>query len=104
MARLKFFPRSRRPSLGELLGINQAARQVSRKHHLRICSIRCRRSRTRSDGQRGAGATTARRCCLRFCAACAACSVRTRLAWRSGRRVGNRHGVNVLVIGAAIDD
>ena len=54
MARLKFFPRSRRPSLGELLGINQAARQVSRKHHLRICSIRCRRSRTRSDGQRGA--------------------------------------------------
>jgi hypothetical protein len=36
MARFKLFPRSRRPSLGELLGISQAARQVSRKHHLRI--------------------------------------------------------------------
>jgi len=36
MARFKLFPRSRRPSLGELLGISQASRQVSRKHHLRI--------------------------------------------------------------------
>jgi len=36
MAGFKFFPRSRRPSLGELLGISQAERQVSRKHHLRI--------------------------------------------------------------------
>ena len=36
MARFKLFPRSRRPSLGELLGISQAERQVSRKHHLRI--------------------------------------------------------------------
>jgi hypothetical protein len=36
MARLKLFPRSRRPSLGELLGISQASRQVSRKYRLRI--------------------------------------------------------------------
>ena len=36
MARFKLFPRSRRPSLGELLGISQASRQVSRKHHLRL--------------------------------------------------------------------
>jgi len=36
MARFKLFSRSRRPSLGELLGISQASRQVSRKHHLRI--------------------------------------------------------------------
>jgi hypothetical protein len=36
MARFKLFPRNRRPSLGELLGISQAERQVSRKHHLRI--------------------------------------------------------------------
>ena len=36
MARFKLFPRFRRPSLGELLGISQAERQVSRKHHLRI--------------------------------------------------------------------
>ncbi len=36
MARFKLFPRSRRPSLGELLGISQASRQVSRKHHPRI--------------------------------------------------------------------
>ena len=36
MARFKLFPRSRRPSLGELLGISQASRQVSRKYHLRI--------------------------------------------------------------------
>jgi hypothetical protein len=36
MARFKLFPRSRRPSLGELLGISQASRQVSPKHHLRI--------------------------------------------------------------------
>jgi hypothetical protein len=36
MARFKLFPRSKRPSLGELLGISQASRQVSRKHHLRI--------------------------------------------------------------------
>ena len=36
MARFKLFPRNRRPSLGELLGISQASRQVSRKHHLRI--------------------------------------------------------------------
>jgi hypothetical protein len=36
MARFKLFPRYWRPSLGELLGISQAERQVSRKHHLRI--------------------------------------------------------------------
>jgi hypothetical protein len=36
MTRFKLFPRSRRPSLGELLGLSQAERQVSRKHHLRI--------------------------------------------------------------------
>jgi hypothetical protein len=36
MARFKLFPRSWRPSLGELLGISQAERQVSRKYHLRI--------------------------------------------------------------------
>jgi hypothetical protein len=36
MARFKLFPRDRRPSLGELLGISQSSRQVSRKHHLRI--------------------------------------------------------------------
>jgi hypothetical protein len=36
MARFKFFPHNRRPGLGELLGISQAERQVSRKHHLRI--------------------------------------------------------------------
>jgi hypothetical protein len=36
MARFKLFPRHRRPSLGELLGISQASRQVSRKYHLRI--------------------------------------------------------------------
>jgi len=36
MVRFKLFSRSRRPSLGELLGISQASRQVSRKHHLRI--------------------------------------------------------------------
>ena len=36
MARFKLFPRYCRPSLGELLGISQAERQVSRKHHLRI--------------------------------------------------------------------
>jgi hypothetical protein len=36
MVRFNLFPRSRRPSLGELLGISQASRQVSRKHHLRI--------------------------------------------------------------------
>jgi hypothetical protein len=36
MPRFKLFPRSRRPSLGELLGISQAERQVSRQHHLRI--------------------------------------------------------------------
>ena len=36
MARFKLFPRYRRPSLGELLGISQASHQVSRKHHLRI--------------------------------------------------------------------
>jgi hypothetical protein len=35
MARFKLLPR-RRPSLGELLGISQASRQVSRKYHLRI--------------------------------------------------------------------
>jgi len=35
MARFKLFPRDRLPS-GELLGISQASRQVSRKHHLRI--------------------------------------------------------------------
>ena len=36
MARFKLFPRNRRPSLGELLGISQASRQVSRRYHLRI--------------------------------------------------------------------
>jgi hypothetical protein len=36
VSRFKLFPRSRRPSLGELLGISQAERQVSGKHHLRI--------------------------------------------------------------------
>jgi hypothetical protein len=36
MARFKLFPRRRQPSLGELLGISQASRQISRKHHLRI--------------------------------------------------------------------
>jgi hypothetical protein len=36
MARFKLFPRDRRPSLGELLGISQASRQVSRKYGLRI--------------------------------------------------------------------
>ena len=36
MARFKLFPRSGRPGLGELLGISQAERQVSRKHQLRI--------------------------------------------------------------------
>jgi hypothetical protein len=36
MARFKLFPRYRRPSLGELLGISRAERQVSRKYHLRI--------------------------------------------------------------------
>jgi hypothetical protein len=36
MAKFKLFPRYRKPSLGELLGISQAERQVSRKYHLRI--------------------------------------------------------------------
>jgi hypothetical protein len=36
LARFKLFPRYRRLSLGQLLGISQAERQVSRKHHLRI--------------------------------------------------------------------
>jgi hypothetical protein len=36
LARFRLFPRSRRPSLGELLGISQASRQVSRRYHLRI--------------------------------------------------------------------
>ena len=36
MVRFKRFPRDRRPSLGELLGISQASRQISQKHHLRI--------------------------------------------------------------------
>ena len=36
MARFKLFPRDPRPSLGVLLGISQAERQVSRKYHLRI--------------------------------------------------------------------
>jgi hypothetical protein len=36
MVRFKLFPRHWRPSLGELLGISQASRQVSRKRHLRI--------------------------------------------------------------------
>ena len=36
MVRFKLFPRQRHPSLAELLGISQASRQVSRKHHLRI--------------------------------------------------------------------
>ena len=36
MARFHLFPRSRKPSLGELLGSSQAERQVSRKHKLCI--------------------------------------------------------------------
>jgi hypothetical protein len=36
MARFKIFRHSRRPSLGELLGISQASHQVSRKYQLRI--------------------------------------------------------------------
>ena len=36
IARFRLFPRYRKPSLGELLGISQASRQVSRKYHLRI--------------------------------------------------------------------
>ena len=36
MARFKLFQRAQRHTLGELLGISQASRQVSRKHHLRI--------------------------------------------------------------------
>lgn len=36
MAKFKLFPRNRKPSLGELLGISQAKRQVSRKYRLRI--------------------------------------------------------------------
>lgn len=36
MARVHLFPRSRPPSLGELLGSSQAQRQVWRKHKLRI--------------------------------------------------------------------
>jgi hypothetical protein len=36
MMRFKLLPRHRRPGLGELLGISQASRQVSRKRHLRI--------------------------------------------------------------------
>jgi hypothetical protein len=36
MARFKLFPRYRRPSLGELLGISQAERQVSRTRIVRI--------------------------------------------------------------------
>jgi hypothetical protein len=36
LARFKLFPRHRRLSLRELLGISQASHQVSRKHHLRI--------------------------------------------------------------------
>ena len=36
MARFHLFPRSRQPSLGELLGSSLAQRQVWRKHKLRI--------------------------------------------------------------------
>ena len=36
MARLRLFPRDRKPSLGELPGSSQAKRQLSRKHKLRI--------------------------------------------------------------------
>jgi hypothetical protein len=36
MARFRIFQHSRRPSLGELLGISQASHQVSRKYRLRI--------------------------------------------------------------------
>ena len=36
MARFKLIPRDRHATLGELLGISQASRQVSRKYHLRI--------------------------------------------------------------------
>ena len=61
MARFKLFPRHRRPSLGELLGISQAERQVSRKHHLRIVLDPMSPLKTRSDEQSAAPATTARR-------------------------------------------
>ena len=61
MARFKLFPRHRRPSLGELLGISQASRQVSPKYHLRIVLTRCHRSRTRSAKPSDVPATTARR-------------------------------------------
>jgi hypothetical protein len=36
VVRFKLFPRYRNLSLGELLGISQAWRHVSRKYHLRI--------------------------------------------------------------------
>jgi hypothetical protein len=36
MARFKLLPRHQRLSLGNLLGISQASRQVAPKYHLRI--------------------------------------------------------------------
>ena len=36
MARFKLLPRHQQLSLGDLLGISQASRQVSPKYHLRI--------------------------------------------------------------------
>jgi hypothetical protein len=36
MVRFRPFPRDRKPSLGELLGSSQAARQVARTHKIRI--------------------------------------------------------------------
>jgi hypothetical protein len=35
MSPFNFFPRYRRPSLGEVLGTTQAKRRISRKYHLR---------------------------------------------------------------------
>jgi hypothetical protein len=61
MARYKLFPRSPRLSLGELLGISQASRQVSRKHHLRIMPDPMSPLKKRSDEQSAAPVTPARR-------------------------------------------
>jgi hypothetical protein len=49
MVRFKELPRSRQPSLGELLGISQRERQVSGKFQLRITNTdhRARRKRNR---------------------------------------------------------
>jgi len=49
LARFKLFRRFPRPSLGELLGISQAERQISRKRRCASSATRCRRSRTPSE-------------------------------------------------------